>query len=100
MRDIERVKGSERADFERGDAVHAVVNRAGRAGKVKDVVDFAHVERLANIFLDKFETRIVAQVLEVGAASGEQIVDDDHAPAFAEQGVAQMRSQETGAAGD
>ena len=37
---------------------------------------------------------------EVGAAAGEEVVDDNHAPALAEQGIAEMRSQETGAAGD
>jgi hypothetical protein len=67
---------------------------------VKDVIDFAYVERLANIFLDKFEARVVAQMFEVSAAAGEQIIDDNHVPAFTEQGIAEMRSQETSAAGN
>ena len=37
---------------------------------------------------------------KIGAAAGEQIVDNNHAPAFAEEGVAKMRSQETGATGN
>ena len=36
---------------------------------------------------------------EVGAAAGEQVVDDNYAPAFAEQSIAEMRSEETGTAG-
>ena len=40
------------------------------------------------------------EMSEIGAAAGEQVVDYDHAPAFAEQGIAEMGSQETGAAGD
>ena len=37
---------------------------------------------------------------EVVAAAGEQVVDYNHIPAFAEQGIAEMGSQETGATGD
>ena len=37
---------------------------------------------------------------KIGAAAGEQIVDDNHGPALAEQGIAEMGSKETGAAGD
>jgi hypothetical protein len=31
-------------------------------------------------------------MFKIGAAAGEQVVDDHHAPAFAEQGIAQMGS--------
>jgi hypothetical protein len=39
-------------------------------------------------------------MFKVGAAAGEQVVDCDHVPAIPEQGVAQMRSQKAGTAGD
>ena len=39
-------------------------------------------------------------MVEVCAAAGEQVVDDNHTPAFTEQGVAEMGSEETGTTGD
>ena len=33
-------------------------------------------------------------------AAGEQVVDDNHGPAFGQQGIAEMRAQESSAAGD
>ena len=51
-------------------------------------------------FSTNSKARLVREVSEVGAAAGEQVVDDNHAPAFGEQSVAEMGSQETGAAGD
>jgi hypothetical protein len=67
---------------------------------VKNEVDSADVEGFANVALDEFETRLAAEMFKVGAAAGEQVIDRDHVPAVAEKGVAQMRSQKTGAAGD
>ena len=39
-------------------------------------------------------------MVNISAAAGQQVIDRDHLPAIAEEGVAQMRSQKTGAAGD
>ena len=77
-----------------------VIDGAGGAGEVKDEIDLADVEGLANVFLYKLEARIIREVSKVGAPAGEQVVDDNHVPAFAEQGIAEMGSEETGAAGD
>ena len=40
------------------------------------------------------------QVGEIGEPSRKQVIDHDDAPAFGEQGIAEMRSQKSGAAGD
>jgi hypothetical protein len=37
---------------------------------------------------------------EIRASSGQQVVNDNNTPALAEQSITEMRSQETGAAGD
>ncbi len=100
LRDIERVKCADRPDLQRGDAVDSVVHGAGRAGEVKNVIDLAHVEGLANILVDEFQPRVVGKMGKVGKAAGEQVIDDDHAPAFAEQGIAEMRAEKSGTAGD
>ena len=39
-------------------------------------------------------------MFEIGAPAGKQVVDDNYIPAFAQQGIHEMGSQETGAAGD
>src|ERR1700722_5036548 len=77
-----------------------VIHGTGGAGEVKDEIDFADVERFADVFFHEVEPRIIREVGRSGAAAGEQVVDDNYAPAFAEQGIAEMGSQETGAAGD
>ncbi len=77
-----------------------VIHRACRAGEVKDVIDVAYIERLADIFLHKLQSRVIAKMRQVRAAASQQVVDNNYAPAFAEQGVTKMRSQETGATGD
>jgi hypothetical protein len=39
-------------------------------------------------------------MVEIMAAAGKQVVDDHDAPPVAEQGIAEMRAQEAGAAGN
>ncbi len=99
-RDFEGVECSQRSNFQCGNAVDGVIDGAGGAGKVEDEINFADVEGLADVFFHKLKAGIIREMGEVRAAAGEQVVDDNHAPAFAEQSIAEMGSQETGAAGD
>jgi hypothetical protein len=39
-------------------------------------------------------------MFEVRAPTGEQVVDDNHAPAFGEQGIAEVGSEKTGTPGN
>jgi hypothetical protein len=39
------------------------------------------------------------KVREVGTAAGEQVVDDNHFPAFGEKSIAEMGSEKAGATG-
>jgi len=100
FRDFESVESSERSDLQSFDSVNGVVDGTGGTGEVEDKINFAGIEGLANVFFYKFESRLAAKVLQIGAAAGEQVIDDDYMPAFAEQGVAEMGSEKTGAAGD
>ena len=100
MGDVERMKRAERADLERGDAMSAVIDRAGGTGEVENVVDAADVEGLADVLFYKFESGFIAQVGEIGAASRKQVIDDHDLPAFAEKSIAEMGSQKSGATGD
>src|SRR5580704_75113 len=98
--DVEGVKSSEGSDFQRGNSVDGVVDWARGAGEMEDEIDFADVEGLADVFINKIKARIILEMDEVLAAAGEEVVDNNHTPAFAEQGIAEMGSQETGATGD
>jgi hypothetical protein len=81
--DIEGVKRSEAADFQRGDAVDGVIDRTGGAGEVENVIDFANVEGFADVFFDELESRFVPEMVNVCSSAGEQVVDDNYAVAFA-----------------
>src|SRR6266850_4978710 len=76
------------------DPVSGIVHRAGWTRKVKDVVDRATWDRGANVVLKKFEAGVIAQMLEVGKSSGEEIVGGHHRITFSQQSVAEMRSEE------
>src|SRR5438270_4712539 len=82
MSDVEGVKGANGADLERGNPMNCVIDRAGGAGEVEHVIDVADVEWLANVLFYKFERGLIAEMIEIDAASGEEIIDDNHAAAF------------------
>ena len=88
------------ADAQGGDSVPGVVDGAGGTGEVEDEVDLAVVGGLANIFFDKLEARIVAQMRDVGEVAGDQIVGGENAITFGEQAVTEMRAEKSGSAGD
>ena len=98
--DVEGVERTERADLKGRNAVNGVIHGTGGAGEVEYVVDAAGVERFANVFFDEFKTRVILQMGKVGAAAGEQVVDNHHAVAFAEKSIAEVRAEKSGAAGD
>src|ERR1700733_762994 len=99
-RDVEGVKSSEGSDFQSGNSVDGVIHRAGGAGEVENEVDFADIERFADVLFYKLEARIMLEMIQIRAAAGEEVVDYNHTPAFTEEGIAEMGSQETGSAGD
>src|SRR6266436_6688552 len=97
-RDIEGVKGAQRPDFKRGDSVQGIVHGTGGAGEVEHVIHRPAVKALIDINLLKFKARVVAQMIEIGQFSGQQVIDGDDGIAFAEQSVAQVRAQKSGSA--
>ena len=84
---------------ERGDAVIAVVDWAGRTGEVKDVVNSACVERLAGIFSANLKRGSFFSCTRLATAS-QQVVNGDSAPAFGQQGIAQAGPQKSSTTGE
>ncbi len=87
----ERVERSQRADFQRFNAVLHVVHGAGRRGEMKNVIHAAHVIGLIHVLLHKLKARLILQVVNVAQAAGKQIVHAHNVIAFRQQRIAQMR---------
>ena len=75
------------------DSVRGVVHRAGWTGKMKHIVHSATLNRSTNILFQEFETRLVAQMFEIGETSGEQVVRGYNRVAFTEQSITKMRTE-------
>ena len=58
--------------------MYAVVDGAGRAGEVEDVINFAAVEGFADIVFLQFKTVVIAQVIQVRLTPGNEIVYRDY----------------------
>ena len=80
-------------DLQSLDTVLQVIDRAGRRGEVKHVVNLAGIERLADILLQELESRLMTRVREVLHAPGQQVVGADYGVPLCQHRVAQMRSQ-------
>ena len=101
LRQPERVVGAVGADLQRVQRQAQVVDRRGRRGEVVDEVDRLVDEvRLDDVDVHVHEALGVADVLDVRERARLEVVDADHAVAAREQLVAEVRSEESGAAGD
>ena len=60
--DFEGIESSERSDAQRGDAMEGVIDRAGGAGEVEDVIDLTHVEGFADVLFYKLASWLVVEV--------------------------------------
>jgi hypothetical protein len=58
------------------------------------------VDVLRDVLFDVAEIWVSGQVGDIFHATGNQVVDRDYVMSFVQQAIAQMRSEETGAAGD
>ena len=73
--DVERVKRAERAYSKSFNTMYGVVHGAGGAGKVKNIIDFAAIERGSDVEFAKLKLRFVAEMSQVRQTSRQQIVD-------------------------
>ena len=78
-----------------------IIDRAGRAGEMQDVVDRpVDLDRLGDVVLDELEPRVVEERRDVAARAGQQVVDADDLVAVVEESLAKMRPDEPRPAGD
>src|ERR1700690_4335010 len=64
------------------------------------VIPLPAIEWLIDVGLLKIEACVAAEGVEIGQPSSQQIVDGNHRITFGQQCVTQMRTQETGPAGN
>ena len=68
---------------------------------MEDEVNFTLDEQIVcNVVLDEPESGISRKMGDVLGASGYQVVNADHSMAFCNEPIAEMRTKESGAAGD
>ncbi len=68
-----------------------VIDGAGRAGEMEDVVDRAvDLDGLGDVMFDEPKPGPIGEVLNVARAAGQQIVDADHLIAVVEKPLAEM----------
>ena len=77
-----------------------VVDRTCRTGEVEDVIHLAAIERLVDVDLLEFESRVVAQVFEVGLRPVSRLSALRDGVAFASRASHKMGAQESSTAGD
>jgi 3-hydroxyacyl-CoA dehydrogenase len=99
--EAEAVVDAERADLQRLDRDLQVVDRRGRRREVQDVVERSwHMDEVADVLVEELELLQREKVLEVPQVAGDEIVHPDHFIAFADEAIAEVRTEEAGGAGD
>jgi hypothetical protein len=102
--DFEGVLGADGADAEGFNAEAQVFWRAGGRGHVEDVVQVAGVEDwsewLADVVLFEAEAGLVCEVGDVAVVTGGKVVNADHSVALAEEAIGEVRTKESGCAGN
>ena len=62
---------------------------------MKDEIEMAGIERLADILLKKLKTRVVLQMVQVGESSRKKVIGGNDGMPFRQQCIAQMRTYKT-----
>jgi hypothetical protein len=77
-----------------------VIDRTGGTSEVKNVIYFSAIEGKVDIELTELEAGVFAQVIEIGGASGEQVVDDNDRVTISKECITEMRSEEASSSSD
>jgi hypothetical protein len=101
-RALKQVQRALRADQRRLDRVALVMDRRGRTGEIVDLVETRQRlgHRVQDVVLQKMEARAGLEMRDIGAAPGVEIVEAHDLVPLPDQPLAQMRTEEAGAAGD
>ena len=100
--ETERVVRAERADFQRRNRQLEIIDRAGRRGEMKNVIEFffRQENEIRDVVLDEAVILVAGEMLDVVEIAGDEIIDRDDAMTFRQQPIGQMRPKKTRATGD
>src|SRR5262249_38346720 len=98
-REVQHVERAVHGGANRPHRVSLVVDRRRRAGEVVDPVDLDD-DRLRDVVADELEARLAEEGLDVLARAGEKIVEAHDLMPLAEQALAEVGAEKTGATGD
>ena len=99
-RQVESISGSLGTDIQCFGTEPRVIGGTGRGREVEEIVDLSEVEGLADILLDQGESRFIFEAGQIGCAPGGEIVHPYHLVTLGKKGIAEMRAEEAGSAGD
>src|SRR4051812_10830840 len=98
---LEHVVGAKYAGPHRTDRVVLIVRRRSRAGEIEDALHrTGDLERLRDVVLDERKSGMVEKRPDVLDTARVEIVDAGHVVTALHQPIAEMRTDESGAAGD
>ena len=95
----EHVDGAVHAGLGGLHGVELVVDGRSRAGQVVDLVDL-DVEREGDVVAHELEVGVVEQMQDVVLGAGEKVIEAEDIVAVGEQALAEVGTEEAGAAGD
>lgn len=97
----ERIVRSERADFQGRNRDAQVIDRAGRAGEMPDIIDLARdVDEVGDVVADEFVVLIPGEMLDVRDIASDEAIDRDDAMPLGEQAVCEVGAQKARTARD
>ncbi|MGY4416815.1 hypothetical protein ACVWW4_008551 [Bradyrhizobium sp. LB7.1] len=100
-RELQHVDGAKHAGLHRADRIFLVMTGRRRAGEAVDPVDIAlDLDGIAYVMFDEAKIRMIEQRPDIADRSREQIVEADYRVAALQKRVAEVGSDEAGAAGD
>jgi hypothetical protein len=93
------VDGTDHGGLHRLDGIILVVGWRSRAGKVIDTIDLK-LERVDDVVANEFEAGIPQEVLDIGLATGEEIIEANDFMPLLDEAVAKMGPEKAGSAGN
>ena len=95
----EDIDGAMYGGLRRLHRVMLIMNRRGGTGQIVDFIDL-HIERKRHVMPHKLEAWVIVKLVDIALGTGKEIVGTKNFVPLLEQSVDQMRTNETGAAGD
>jgi hypothetical protein len=95
----EAVDGPDHGGLHGLDGIVLVVRGGSGAGEVIDPI-YLELERVDHVVTDEFEAGISNEMLDIGLASSEEIVEADDFMSLLNEAIAEVGTKESGTAGD